>query len=159
MTTKAPNPRLRPHPGRHSRPAAAPALRRLARLLCVADGAWALAVVDDLPTQQTALRWLRAELVPVPVVELRLSPTCADPLALLRQLPPRYPAPVVSFTGVGAALPALAGYLDLQRESLARLPHRLLFWVSEGEHRALALQAPNFVSRLSGVFELEPARV
>ena len=139
--------------------AAAPQLRRLARLLRTAEGAWALAVVSDAQERRRALRWLRAELAPLDVVELRLSRGAADPLALLRALPARQPAPVVSFTGVTAAGPALFGYLDLQREPLARLPYRLLFWVSEREHHALAVHAPNFVSRLSGVFALDPVAV
>ncbi|MBA3946771.1 MAG: hypothetical protein H0X37_19695 [Herpetosiphonaceae bacterium] len=142
------------HPARR----ASGGISRLTTLLRVADGAWCIAVYRDERRRQALSRQLRAALLPLPLIELSLQNTAPDPLALLQSLPPvAYPAPVVSFTHVGNALPALYGYLDTEREALAQLSHRLLFWLKERELHDLARHAPNFYSRLSGVFHLDQA--
>ena len=138
--------------------AASPTIRRLARLLRQVDGAWAFALVPDRAAQRRLARHVRAAVAPLPMIDLSLSKAKPDPLAPLLELHAGHPAPVVSITNVGAALPELCGYLDLQREVLARLPHRLLFWVTDEECRYLAEHAPNFFSRLSGVFTLAGER-
>ena len=131
-----------------------PTFRRLATLLRLAEGAWALALFEDGAVQRRATEELRRILAPLPVIECQLTAQQADPLSFLQGLPTNGQTgePVVVFTGVGAAFPALFGYLDVQREALARLPYRLLFWVDSFERRSLAENAPNFYSRLSGVF-------
>jgi tetratricopeptide (TPR) repeat protein len=130
----------------------ASAFTRLTTLLRLAEGAWALAVYEDAAIQRQVIEQLRLALAPLPVLELSLLSRTPDPLAILHELQAEQPAPVVCFTGVGSAFPNLCGYLDLQRESLAQLPHRLVFWVTEYDRHYLAEHAPNFYSRLSGVF-------
>ncbi len=145
------------HPARR---ASGANLSRLVTLLRVAEGAWCVAVYKDERRRQALSRQLRAALIPLPLIELSLKSTSPDPLALLQSLPVAgSQAPVVSFTHVGGALPALYGYLDLEREALARLPHRLLFWVKEWELHDLARHAPNFYSRLSSICYLDQAAV
>jgi tetratricopeptide (TPR) repeat protein len=130
-------------------------LARLLTLLRLVEGAWALARFEDGAIRQRMIDKLRDLLAPLPVLEISLAGAAPDPLALLRDRPvlPDQPAPVVCFTGASAALADLCGYLDLQRDSLARLPHRLIFWVTGYDWRYLAEHAPNFYSRISGVFD------
>ena len=142
----------------------------------LAEGAWALAVYEDADVRKRITEKLKAAIKPIPVVEVSLLNVAPDPLGIIRNLdaevasqnrqdpkesegetdgnhPREAPAPVVVFTDVHSALSQdLCGYLDLQREALARLPHRLLFWVTDYDQKILARQAPNFYSRLSGVF-------
>ncbi|MBX7233420.1 MAG: hypothetical protein K1X65_03480, partial [Caldilineales bacterium] len=128
--------------------------QRLTTLLRLAEGAWALAVFEDGAVQRRITAELRTTLSPLPVLERSLVDRGPDPLSILNEITGTdiEAAPVVVFTGVGSALPDLSGYLDTQREALARLPHRLLFWVSDYEKGRLAEESPNFYSRLSGVF-------
>lgn len=138
-----------------SRRVVAPApLPRLATLLRLAEGAWAVATYDDRVQQRQLSNELRAAVAPVPVIERSLNHATPDPLAILQALAQKIgrTAPLVSFTGIEQVLPDIYGYLDLQRESLAGLPHRLLFWVAPHTLHELAVHAPNFMSRLSGVF-------
>ena len=138
----------------------ASSLHRLAILLGLAEGAWAFAVFEDGAVQRELVLELRTVLAPLPVLDVSFLKTTPDPLAIVASSSQEceHPAPVLSFTAVEAAFPALFGYLDLQREALARRPHRLLFWVNEYELRQLAERAPNFYSRLSGIFRF-PGRV
>ena len=138
----------------------ASSLHRLAILLGLAEGAWAFAVFEDGAVQRELVLELRTVLAPLPVLDVSFLKTTPDPLAIVASYAQEceHPAPVLSFTAVEAAFPALFGYLDLQREALARRPHRLLFWVNEYELRQLAERAPNFYSRLSGIFRF-PGRV
>jgi tetratricopeptide (TPR) repeat protein len=127
---------------------------RLATLLSLAEGAWALAVYEDATVRQRIIEGLRSTSAPLPFVEISLLDRPPDPLAIISDLGSslEHAAPVLCFTNVNNALRELCGYLDLQREALARLPHRLLFWVTEHDYYYLAGHAPNFYSRLSGVF-------
>lgn len=137
----------------------APALKRLALLARLTDGAWMLGVVDRSADQRRLVAQVRTAVAPLPVVPVSLDRSVPDPLLIVRGLMPELSVPnaLISFTDVGRALPDLFGYLDLERDTLARLAHRLLFWVSPEEQRALARHAPNFYSRLSGVFHFERA--
>lgn len=130
-------------------------LHRLATLLWLAEGAWALAVYDDPAHRRRLLHELRAAVAPLPVIEVSLAQGTPDPLSVLHTFVQHRAerAPLVSFTGVERALPDLAGYLELERDTLARLPQRLLFWVTPDDVHDLALQAPNFLSRISGIFD------
>ncbi|MDH7485790.1 MAG: tetratricopeptide repeat protein [Anaerolineae bacterium] len=135
-------------------------LTRLTTLLHHASGGtWTLALYENAIIQKQIIARLRAALAPLPVLEERLSSDRADPLPILRALPiDDHGPPVVCLTGVEEAFPALFGYLDLERELLALMPHRLILWVTEYGWRQLAEHAPNFYSRLSGVFRF-PGRV
>lgn len=140
----------------HHRQVAPPAafdttLRRLSTLMRMAEGAWALAVADDPATQRRAMRRLEAEVAPLPVLERSLDTPTPDPLPMLRAVDQE--SALVSFTDVDRALPDLYGYLDLQRDTLAKQPHRLLVWATPATARRLARHAPNFMSRLSGIFD------
>ena len=140
--------------------ATASELHRLVILLNLAEGAWALAIYEDGAVRRQVIADLRPALAPLALVEISLAGNSANVLDHMQQAAQtaRQPAPVVSFSDVSHAFPALFGHLDVQRETLARAPHRLLFWLSEGERRELAHSAPNFYSRLSGVFRF-PGRV
>ncbi|MFZ1463735.1 MAG: tetratricopeptide repeat protein [Anaerolineae bacterium] len=140
--------------------ATASELHRLVILLNLAEGAWALAIYEDGAVRRQVIADLRPALAPLALVEISLAGNSANVLDHMQQAAQtaRQPAPVVSFNDVSHAFPALFGHLDVQRETLARAPHRLLFWLSEGERRELAHSAPNFYSRLSGVFRF-PGRV
>lgn len=120
-----------------------------------------LAVYEDGAVQRQVTARLRELLAPLPLVEISLVGRVPDPLAIIRSLhlPADQPAPVICFTGVGSALQSgLSGYLDLQRETLAQLPHRLLFWVTDYDLRFLSDHAPNFYSRTNGIFRF-PGRL
>ena len=131
----------------------ASSLRRLATLLRLAPAAWALAVYESRNVQQWMLEELRQAVAPLPVVEISLvQEEVPDPLRIVRRIDAGGDAPVVSFDGLGYRLDELAGFLDIQRDLLATYPHRLVFWASERERRQLAQRAPNFYTRLSGVF-------
>jgi hypothetical protein len=129
--------------------------KRLTTLLRLVPGAWALALYEDAAIQRRIIAQVRAAIAPLPLIEISLVEREPDPLALVRclELPADQDAPVVCFTGVGSALDrGLYSYLDLQRETLAQLPHRLLFWVTPYELQALSQHAPNFYSRINGIF-------
>lgn len=130
----------------------ASSLRRLATLLRLAAGAWALAVYESGDVQRQMVDELRQAIAPLPLVEVSLLKETPDPLRIVRGIEPDGEAPVVSFHSVGRQVADLAGYLDLQRDVLAGFPHRLLFWVNPRDRAELARRAPNFFSRLSGVF-------
>ncbi len=127
-------------------------LRRLATLLRLARGAWTLAVYESGDVQQAMVEELRQAVAPLPVIGISLVQETPDPLRIVRRIDPDGDAPIVSFDAAGYQLDDLAGFLDLQRDLLATYPHRLVFWVSERDRQRLAQQAPNFYSRLSGVF-------
>lgn len=136
-------------------------VKRLTTLLRLVESAWVLAVYEDGAVQRQVSDQIRERLAPLPVLEISLVGTVPDPLAIIRSLhlPPDQPAPVICFTGVGSALAGgLSGYLDLQRETLAQVPHRLLFWVTDYDLGFLSDHAPNFYSRTNGIFRF-PGRI
>ncbi len=139
---------------------AASELRRLAILLNLAEGAWALALYEDGAVRRRVIVDLRPALAPLALIEVSLAGHAPDLQAHMQQAAQtaQQPAPVVSFSDLSSAFPALFGYLDIHRETLARMPQRLLLWLTEAERRELARQAPNFYSRLSGVFRF-PGRI
>ncbi|MGB2771134.1 MAG: hypothetical protein WBF31_02325, partial [Anaerolineae bacterium] len=112
-------------------PALEETLQRLVTLLNVSErGAWAFALYDSEGgrlriRQELALR------LSVPLMDVALDAGHANPMAVLDALPPAVQAErlVISFTGLEAAIPAIFGYLDLQRENLNNYPHSLIFWV------------------------------
>ncbi len=135
--------------------ASAAECKRLTTLLRLVPGAWALALYEDAAIQRRIIAQVRAAIAPLPLIEISLVEREPDPLAIVRclELPADQDAPVVCFTGVGSALDrGLYSYLDLQRETLAQLPHRLLFWVTLHDLQALSRHAPNFYSRINGIF-------
>ncbi len=136
------------------------ALSRLATLLRLAEGAWAFAVFESDEVREGVMERLRRELAELPMVEISLLEKRPDPVAFLERyaVAEEGAAPVIFFTALSGVLSKLAVQLDLQREQLARLPHRLVFWVTETDRRRLAEEAPNFCSRMSGVFRF-PGRV
>ena len=131
----------------------ASSLRRMATLLRLARGAWTLAVYESSDVQRLMVEDLRQAVAPLPLIEIALDrEETPDPLRIVRRIDLNGDAPVLSFHGIGRQLAELAGFLDIQRDALARHPHRLIFWTSERERRQLSEAAPNFYSRLSGVY-------
>ncbi|MBK6434156.1 MAG: SUMF1/EgtB/PvdO family nonheme iron enzyme [Anaerolineae bacterium] len=140
-------------------PALEETLQRLVTLLNVSErGAWAFALYDSeggrlRMRQELALR------LSVPLMDVALDAGHANPLAFLDALPPAVQAErlVISFTGLEAAMPAVFGYLDLQRDAFSDYPHSLIFWVTEEAWRQVMAQAPNFYSRRRGLFDFRGA--
>ncbi|MEZ4676028.1 MAG: hypothetical protein R2932_17520 [Caldilineaceae bacterium] len=105
---------------------------------------------------------LRQQLPDLPIYEITLAAgediIAPDPLVLLRQLTTTATSSdtatpiLLAYTGYGDQLSTLCGYLDLQREALARLPHHLLFWGTRATYETFLRTAPNFASRLNGFF-------
>lgn len=126
------------------------ALRRLSLLFKSNKGGWALGVFSHENDRTQLIAALGQNVAPHPLIEISFQDHDHDPLRCLREIPvaPGAP-PVVCFTGILFAIPELAHHLDLQREDLARMPHRLVFWVSESERVWLLEHAPNFCSRAS----------
>ena len=157
MTTAAPN----PSKTRVGSPSALErdesALTRLTTLTQLVEGAWALAVSEDAYRREQVTDQLQASLGELPVRTVSLAATPTDLLRTLDDISEAtdHPAPVVVFNDVGRADTDIFDYLDLQRDKLARLPHRLLFWVTEADAREFVQHAPNFASRLSGVFRFQ----
>jgi tetratricopeptide (TPR) repeat protein len=127
--------------------------QRLTLLLHLAQSVWVLAVYEDGAIQRLVMEDLCKALAPLPIYQESLLGRTPDPLAVLQSLTPTDPPALVVFSPLGPQLSELCGYLDIQREALARLPFRLLLWANRYEQRFLADHAPNFYSRLSGVFD------
>ncbi len=129
------------------------AFSRLVTLLRLVEGAWALAVIDN-QSERRVSQQLRAALDPLPVIEVSFLDIGPSPLPLLRarNIPEGSAAPVIIFNAVGTAMPDLFWYIDVHREKIAKYRHRLVLLVTERERLLLLEKAPNFCSRLSGVF-------
>jgi tetratricopeptide (TPR) repeat protein len=132
-------------------------LNRLTTLLRIADGAWALAIYASATVRSQMIEELTARLAPLPVVELSLAAGPVQLFDYLRQLPADAPPLALMCHSYGDGLSPLLRSLDLQRDALARLPHRLVFWVNSYERRQFLEQAPNFTSRLGGTFRFPGA--
>ena len=129
-------------------------LRRLKTLFEIAEGAWAFGFFESVAMREVVIEQLRAALAPLPVLDLSLLGSPSSLELELDALPTNHPAPVVVLHPLPQSedLRIFGTNLDIRREVLARLPHRLLLCVNEYEWRTLAEHAPNFYSRLSGVF-------
>ena len=104
--------------------------------------------VAERATGVLALR----ERLTVPMIELTLSSELNDPLVLLESIDGEVRR-CVCFYDLEAALPEVAGILNLRRESLLRVQHALVFWVTEHGLREIATLAPDFWAWRSGVFD------
>lgn len=61
---------------------------------------------------------------------------------------------VLHLYDVEAALPRVAGVLNLKREAFAEVPHTVVVWVGDHGLRELARHAPDFFAWRSGVFDV-----
>ena len=130
----------------------AASLNRLSILLRLAEGAWALAVYEDPSIREQIIDALQTAIAPVPVLSVSMHDQVPDLVALLRQLPKQEPAAAVMVHTIGSQLDEFGRRIDIQRESLARYPQRLVVWVTSYEQHTLVEVSPNFISRLSGVY-------
>ncbi len=132
------------------------AFRRLVMLLKYAGDVWSLAVFDQHTPKDFLAQELNSELSSTDIVEIQINRLNTDPLELIMEkvefLNER--EILVSFSSISKGFPDLFGYLDIQRETLAELPVKILIWATEFDRILLAKYAPNFYSRLSGVFRL-----
>ncbi len=124
-------------------------LKRLSTLLRLVEGGWALAVYESGSIREQMEEGLGKRIAPLPLRSLSLVGRTPDPLGLIGA---ESGAPVLSLHSFANRIADFCGFLDVQRESLARHPHRLLIWATPYEQRILAQTAPNFYSRLSGIF-------
>jgi len=112
----------------------------------------AFALYQGAANREMAGHFLK-ERLPIPVVEFTLSSRQQNPVKLLREVPFQERG-CVFFFGIEDALPAVAGYVNFQREAFAEIPHAVVFWVSDYGLRELATKAPDFWAWRSGVFDL-----
>jgi len=101
--------------------------------------------------REAGVRYLKDQLR-VPVEERVLTGERQNPLALLENLPDERRC--VQLYDLEAALPEVTGYLNVNREAYAEVPHALVFWVGEHGLREVATNAPDFWAWRSGVFDV-----
>jgi len=101
--------------------------------------------------REAGVRYLKEQLA-LPVEERLLSEERQNPLALLDNLPDERRC--VQLYDLEAALPEVTGYLNVNREAYAEVPHALVFWVGEHGLREVATNAPDFWAWRSGVFDV-----
>ena len=111
----------------------------------------AFALYRSVAERDAAVQALKQRLEPA-VVEFTLSKERKDPVSLLHTLPVEERI-CIFFYDVEEALPDAAGYLNLQREAFAEVPHAAVFWVGEQGLREIAVHAPDFWAWRSGVFD------
>ena len=115
----------------------------LALLIRETDGSvLAFALYRSVTDREAAVHVLKKRLS-LPVVEFTLSVQQQDPFKFIQTLPADERA-CVFFYDVEAALPDLAGFLNLQREACAETPHATIFWIREHGLPELATNAPDF---------------
>jgi tetratricopeptide (TPR) repeat protein len=112
----------------------------------------AFALFQSVTEREAAVRDLK-ERLSVPVKEFTLSSEQQNPIQLLLSVPNDERA-VVFFYNAEDALPRLAGYLNLQRETFLDTPHAVVFWVGEWGLREITTLAPDFWSWSSGTFDI-----
>ena len=132
-------------------------IERLAILLDLVPGAWVLMEASGDRLVEGILADLRQRLPALDILERSFLTHEPDPLSLLEAIPvsESAKAPVVVFRHLAAAMPRLFLQLDLKREALALLPHRLVFVAAEGERLDLLRHAPNFYSRIRAFFRFD----
>ena len=130
----------------------------LALLIRETDGSvLAFALYRSVTDREAAVLVLKKRLS-LPVVEFTLSVQQQDPFKFIQTLPTDERA-CVFFYDVEAALPDLAGFLNLQRETFAETPHATVFWIREYGLRELATNAPDFWAWRSGVFDFRSEQI
>lgn len=110
----------------------------------------AFALYRSIGDREAAVRALKERLT-MPVVEFTLSKEQRNPISLFQTLSVEERV-CIFFYDVEEALPDLAGYVNLQREKFAEVPHAVIFWVREHGLREIATHAPDFWAWRSGVF-------
>jgi len=115
----------------------------------------AFALYRTVAEREAVARYVR-ERLPLPVQEFTLSPVRRNPLDLIDGV--KADGRVACFLyDVEEAFPEALGYLNMQRERLAELPHAVVFWVREHGLREIGVQAPDFWAWRSGVFDFRAA--
>jgi tetratricopeptide (TPR) repeat protein len=111
----------------------------------------AFALYRTVAEREAVARELR-ERLPLPVEEFTLTTARRNPFDLIEGV--KADGRVACFVyDVEDAFPEALGYLNLQRERLAELPHAVVFWVREHGLRQIGVQAPDFWAWRSGVFD------
>jgi len=111
----------------------------------------AFALYRTVAEREAVARELR-ERLPLPVEEFTLTTVRRNPFDLIEGV--KADGRVACFVyDVEEAFPEALGYLNLQRERLAELPHAVVFWVREHDLRQIGVQAPDFWAWRSGVFD------
>lgn len=106
---------------------------------------------ERVTEREAGVRYLKEQLS-IPVVERLLSEERKNPLVLLDDLPDERCC--VQLYDLEEALPEVTGYLNVNREAYADVPHALVFWVGEHGLREIAENAPDFWAWRSGVFDV-----
>ncbi len=129
-------------------------LARLETLLRLVPGAWVVVVAEGDLLVRGILKDLGERLAPLKVNEISFIHNEPDPLLLAERFSAENAeaAPVLAFRHLAAVTPRIFLNLDLKREALALLPHRLVFFVSQAERLEMLAKAPNFYSRLRAFF-------
>lgn len=131
-------------------------IHALATLLRYAEeGAFVAALYNTAAVRDAVMEVLRVRLAPLPVYHFTFTEQSANPLDYRARLPQDAleGRAVVFIYDLYRAGEAMYGYLEVQRENLARYPHSLVFWLTSGEREVMVRKAPNFWSQRSGVFD------
>ena len=111
----------------------------------------AFALYRTVAEREAVARELR-ERLPLPVQEFTLTAARRNPFDLIEGV--KTDGRVACFIyDVEDAFPEALGYLNMQRERLAELPHAVVFWVREYGLREIGVQAPDLWAWRSGVFD------
>lgn len=124
------------------------------------DHVLTFALYRDANEQRESAQQLRQALG-LPVKEIALKGNTLNPVNVLLDLP-KSPRLAVFFTFLGSSLPEgisdfdkFAGYINIQREAFADVPHALVFWLREEQLIRLMRLAPDFWAWRSGVFDFQ----
>ncbi|MBI3682201.1 MAG: TIR domain-containing protein [Acidobacteria bacterium] len=128
-------------------------ISRLSILLADTSGSVIAFVLYSTEEERQRSASLLRDSISLPVVECRLGKKQQNPLRFVRTLKKKERA-CVFFYAVEDALPELAGYVNLNREAFADVPHAMVFWIREYGLRALGNEAPDFWAWRSGVFDV-----
>ena len=122
------------------------------------DHVLTFALYRDATEQRESAEQVKQDL-DLPVKAVALKGDTLNPVNVLLALP-KSPRLAVFFTFLGSSLPKgksdfdkFAGYVNIQREAFADVPHALVFWLREEQLVRLMKRAPDFWAWRSGVFD------
>ena len=125
--------------------------RMLTLLNNASDGCLVFALYNTVANRQELVRKLKEKLK-IPFEELYVTPDEKNPVNLLKTLQPSRRA-AVAFYNIEQGFPDALGYINYQREVFWKYSYGFIFWVTEYGRNEIAVKAPDFWSRRSGVFD------
>ena len=119
-------------------------------------GAFFIALYNTPASRDVLIADLRRRIAPTPVFVHHLSAAQPNPLDYLASIPgdQRNNHLAVCLLDLDTTWPDGARMLDRARDILTGYPHALILWLLPGAYVKLSVEAPHFLSRHSGVFDL-----